>query len=64
MKEKCDNQCETCPINGQMYCALVYARATNQSLPGILEQLEELKQEIRELRNTTESSPVINPFKQ
>ena len=53
MKEKCDNHCETCSMAGQVYCSLVYTRATNQSLPGILERLESLEMEMQDLRKWT-----------
>jgi hypothetical protein len=32
MKNKCDNHCETCPMQTQIHCALVYAKATNTSV--------------------------------
>lgn len=35
MKEKCDNHCETCPIQGQIYCALQYVKSLNDRLTNI-----------------------------
>ena len=32
MKEKCDNHCETCPIQGQIYCILQFAKSINERL--------------------------------
>ena len=62
MKEKCDNHCETCSMAGQVYCSLVYTRATNQSLPGILERLESLEMEMQDLRKPKDVQKVLNPM--
>jgi hypothetical protein len=62
MKEKCDNHCETCSLTGQIFCALMFSRATNQSLPTILERLESLEAEIQDLREPKETPKVLNPF--
>ena len=35
MKEKCDNHCETCPIQGQIYCALQYVKSLNDRVTNI-----------------------------
>ena len=32
MKSKCDNQCETCPLQGQIYCILQFAKSINERL--------------------------------
>lgn len=62
MKEKCDNHCETCSLTGQIFCALMFSRATNQSLPTILERLDSLEAEIQDLRDPKEAPKVLNPF--
>ena len=62
MKEKCDNHCETCSLTGQIFCALMFSRATNQSLPTIFERLQSLEAEIQELREPKEAPKVLNPF--
>lgn len=62
MKEKCDNHCETCSLTGQIFCALMFSRATNQSLPTILERLESLEAEMQDLREPKETPKVLNPF--
>lgn len=62
MKEKCDNHCETCSLTGQIFCALMFSRATNQSLPTILERLESLEAEIQDLREPKETPKLLNPF--
>ena len=43
MKEKCDNICETCPTQGQIFCALKFAKATNQSLLSLDERLSAIE---------------------
>lgn len=57
MKEKCDNHCETCPTPSQVYCALVFCKATNESIGAIAERVEALEQAARK-----EPAPLINPF--
>lgn len=61
-KEKCDNRCETCPANGQIYCAVMFARATNQTLPGLMEKIESLEMEIQDLRKPKDVPKVLNPM--
>lgn len=43
MKDKCDNHCETCPMQTQVHCALVYAKATNTSVGVLAERIESLE---------------------
>jgi hypothetical protein len=62
MKEKCDNHCETCSLTGQIFCALMFSRATNQSLPTILERLESLEMEMQDLRKPKDVPKVLNPM--
>ena len=61
-KERCDNHCETCPMNGQIYCAVMFSRATNLMLPGLVEKIQNLEMEIQELRKPTDTPSVINPL--
>ena len=61
-KERCDNHCETCPMNGQIYCAVMFARATNLAIPGLIEKVNNLEMEIQELRKPTDAPTVINPL--
>ena len=35
MKSKCDNHCETCPTQGQIYCALQYIKSLNDRVANI-----------------------------
>ena len=57
MKEKCDNHCETCPMQTQMHCALVYAKATNASLGVLAERIETI-----EARLQSEQPMLLNPI--
>lgn len=63
MKEICDNHCETCPMHGQMYCAVMFARSIHQTLPVLSERLEQVEMELRDMRREPEQAPVINPLK-
>lgn len=47
MKEKCDNHCETCPMQTQVHCALVYAKATNASLGALSERMDAIETRLR-----------------
>ena len=47
MKDKCDNHCETCPMQTQMHCALVYAKATNVSVGVLAERLSVLESRLQ-----------------
>ena len=59
MKEKCDNICETCPTQGQIFCALKFAKATNQSLLSLDERLSAIETKL----SGTQDTPVfINPL--
>ena len=57
MKEKCDNHCETCPMQTQMHCALVYAKATNASLGVLAERIAYI-----ESRLQSEQPTLLNPI--
>lgn len=43
MKEKCDNHCETCPIQTQVHCTLLYVKATNASIGALAERIDTLE---------------------
>lgn len=43
MKEKCDNICETCPMQTQLHCVLVYSKATNESVGALAERISRLE---------------------
>ena len=61
MKEKCDNICETCPPQGQMYCALRFAKATNQSLVSLDDRLKAIESKLQ----TTQETPIyIDPLRE
>lgn len=57
MKEKCDNICSTCPVNGQIYCALMFLRANNDNMRIMSERLQNL--ELFLVENTKNDK---NPF--
>lgn len=61
-KEKCDNHCETCPVNGQVYCSVMFARSTNQLLSGLMSRVQSLELEIQDLRRPAEAPAVLNPL--
>lgn len=43
MKDKCDNHCETCPMQTQIHCTLFYAKANNASVGALAERIEALE---------------------
>ena len=43
MKEKCDNNCNTCPMQTQVHCALLFCKATNAAIGTIAERLQVLE---------------------
>lgn len=57
MKQQCDNHCETCPMQTQLHCVVVFSRATNESIGALAERIEQLEQSVR-----SEQSPIINPL--
>lgn len=61
-KEKCDNHCETCPLAGQTFCSLMFAKSTHQSMSSILERLESLEMEMQDLRKPKDVPKVLNPM--
>lgn len=65
MKEKCDNICNTCPVNGQIYCALHFAKANNQNADAIVKRIETIESILLQLATKIECSTqpceVINP---
>lgn len=57
MKDKCDNHCETCPMQTQVHCALVYAKATNTSVGVLAERIAAI-----ESRLQTEQPTLLIPI--
>lgn len=57
MKESCDNHCETCPMQTQIHCAVVHARAAYITATSIFQRLEGIEQALRQ-----NDHPLINPL--
>lgn len=57
MKEKCDNQCETCPMQTQLHCAVVYSKAVYVAIGKLMERVESLEKKIQ-----PEIAAIINPL--
>lgn len=49
MKEKCDNECATCPMQGQVYCSLAFAKASNQAMKALEERMCMIEQTLMAL---------------
>lgn len=58
MKDQCDNHCETCPMQTQIHCILVYSKATNQSVGALEERISAL-----ERRAHQDVPNLLNPLK-
>ena len=43
MKEKCDNICGTCPMQSQIHCALIYAKANNQMVAELSDRISKVE---------------------
>jgi hypothetical protein len=43
MKEKCDNVCVTCPMQSQIHCALIYAKANNQMMADMSDRISKVE---------------------
>ena len=43
MKEKCDNHCETCPMQSQIYCTLMFAKANTAAIGNIANRVENIE---------------------
>lgn len=57
MKEKCDTHCETCPMQTQVHCSVVHARAAYITANTIAERLTAIEQALKH-----EAQPLINPL--
>lgn len=57
MKEKCDNNCATCPLQSQIYCCLIISKASNESNKLISERLDTLEKINIELASTLSKEP-------
>lgn len=62
MKERCDNICETCPMQGQIYCALKFAKATNISLTALNERLGAIEDILQQNEEQTLIDPLREPL--
>lgn len=47
MKERCDNQCETCPMQTQLHCAVVYSKATYVAMGKLMERVESVEKKMQ-----------------
>lgn len=65
MKEKCDNICNTCPVNGQIFCALHFAKANNQNADAMNKRIETIENVLLQLatkmEGSTQACPVLLP---
>jgi len=59
MKTKCDNDCGTCPMSNQMFCALSFLKANNASIKTMMDRLDAVEQSLGMLRG---GGNVINPM--
>ena len=57
MKQSCDQHCETCPMQTQVHCAVVHARAAYITATSISQRLESIEQALRQ-----NDHPLINPL--
>lgn len=60
MKEKCDNECATCPMQGQVYCALAFAKASNATIKALDERMAMIE---KTLSSMSVPSDFIEPIK-
>lgn len=57
MKQQCDQHCETCPMQTQVHCAVVHARAAYITAATINERLAGIEQALQK-----DNHPLINPL--
>lgn len=57
MKQSCDQHCETCPMQTQVHCAVVHARAAYITATSISQRLDGIEQALRQ-----NDHPLINPL--
>lgn len=57
MKERCDNQCETCPMQTQLHCAVVYSKAAYVAMGKLMERVESVEKKMQ-----PEIAAIINPL--
>ena len=57
MKQSCDQHCETCPMQTQVHCAVVHARAAYITATSIFQRLDSIEQALRQ-----NDHPLINPL--
>lgn len=65
MKEKCDNICNTCPVNSQIYCSLYLNKANNQNIDLLNKRIETIESVLIQVANRLEKAdqevPVLIP---
>ena len=57
MKQSCDQHCETCPMQTQVHCEVVHARAAYITATSIFQRLDGIEQALRQ-----NDHPLINPL--
>ena len=57
MKEKCDNNCATCPMQTQIHCVLVFCKANNASIGTMMERIQAIENKI-----SIEQPMLLNPI--
>lgn len=64
MKEKCDNICSTCPVNGQIYCTLMFLKANNESMKVFNDNINTLSERMTNVETFLINNPKDdkNPF--
>lgn len=68
MKEKCDNHCETCPMQSQIYCSLMFAKANNAAINSLaarvanIEQVFTIPQHPNDPNNLKHPATTLNPI--
>ena len=60
MKQQCDNRCETCPTQSQLYCVLMFVKANNSSIGALAERIEAIESNLS--KEETSSPTYINPI--
>lgn len=59
MKSKCDNDCGTCQMPNQIFCALSFSKANNAAMKSIVERLEAMEESFKMLNG---GGNVISPM--
>ena len=59
MKTICDNDCGTCQMSNQIFCALSFSKANNTSIKSIMERLDAIESAMNKLNG---GGNIINPM--